>query len=551
MTQEDDKKPCEIQLAIQGGGAKVVGLIAALEAVQELERKNLIKVTRIAATSAGAIAGALYAGGVPMAAVRTYLTTLDTRPFAAPGKVEVAWRVLSNQPIFDSGLVRSALCQLFNNGDIVRMTLKDFADAHIPIHITATDVTNSRSYALGPEDSKNIIDAVMDSAAVPFLFRAPTAHDTGSTMADGGVCENLPVAPLKQHELVDGPIVAISFAPPAKAPERPTNLVTYIAALVSAAIDNSVARAKRDIKWTLELKLDVPSFSFESSLKSGLDKYELLKEQAANFFQKVIEGYRRERVDTDPWSASTAASNQWEKDLSETMRQVGWMYRVHHLPNTPRIATSQLIVTAHSLERTGAADGVINVVELHARDAPVYCYRFALTGLSDDTDLLHSDVGVSDSAGNAIPFRNLPMMDYESDAMGTARALLVIFQTPLTRENGPYTVRLVEEVKGFVKGLLDDRRKEDEAYISTKLAQLDSASIVVHWAKSFGALTHRGEVREQGGEGRVMANCSCRELTPGKLNGFYPPPGRGYRTIGWVCDGVPAPAKFTVRLFAP
>src|ERR1700733_2553135 len=55
--------PVKIQLAIQGGGAKIAALMATLEAVDALQTHGVLKVTRIAGTSAGAIVGAVYAAG--------------------------------------------------------------------------------------------------------------------------------------------------------------------------------------------------------------------------------------------------------------------------------------------------------------------------------------------------------------------------------------------------------------------------------------------------------------------------------------------------------
>jgi len=45
--------PVPIQLALQGGGAKITYLIAALEALQELEQAGKVKVTRIAGSAGG------------------------------------------------------------------------------------------------------------------------------------------------------------------------------------------------------------------------------------------------------------------------------------------------------------------------------------------------------------------------------------------------------------------------------------------------------------------------------------------------------------------
>jgi predicted acylesterase/phospholipase RssA len=65
--------PLRCQLAIQGGGAKVVALLAAVEAVQQLQREGTVQVTRVAGTSAGSIVAALFAAGSDLASVRQEL----------------------------------------------------------------------------------------------------------------------------------------------------------------------------------------------------------------------------------------------------------------------------------------------------------------------------------------------------------------------------------------------------------------------------------------------------------------------------------------------
>jgi len=63
-----------VQLAIQGGGAKLIPLLAACEAIQALEAEDNppIKITRIAGTSAGAIAGCIFAARIPMSTARLH-----------------------------------------------------------------------------------------------------------------------------------------------------------------------------------------------------------------------------------------------------------------------------------------------------------------------------------------------------------------------------------------------------------------------------------------------------------------------------------------------
>lgn len=63
----------KIQLAIQGGGAKIASLMAVMEAVQSLEVERVLKVSRIAGTSAGSLIGCLFAAGISMQTLRASL----------------------------------------------------------------------------------------------------------------------------------------------------------------------------------------------------------------------------------------------------------------------------------------------------------------------------------------------------------------------------------------------------------------------------------------------------------------------------------------------
>ena len=91
-------EPRPIQLALQGGGAKIVHLIAALEAIEKLQNEDrLIHVTRIAGTSAGAIAGGLFAAGVAMSAVKETLLNFgkNLKKLPQPGYTRFGWDVVA------------------------------------------------------------------------------------------------------------------------------------------------------------------------------------------------------------------------------------------------------------------------------------------------------------------------------------------------------------------------------------------------------------------------------------------------------------------------
>src|SRR5438093_12953171 len=65
--------PFRLQLALQGGGAKIVHLVAALEAIENLQEDSRIEGTRIAGSSAGAIAGSVFAAGIPASTIKAEL----------------------------------------------------------------------------------------------------------------------------------------------------------------------------------------------------------------------------------------------------------------------------------------------------------------------------------------------------------------------------------------------------------------------------------------------------------------------------------------------
>jgi Patatin-like phospholipase len=67
----------EVEIALQGGGARLYALLAAMKAVEDLETNGEIKVTKIDGTSAGAIAATIYAARVPMKNALNELDTLD------------------------------------------------------------------------------------------------------------------------------------------------------------------------------------------------------------------------------------------------------------------------------------------------------------------------------------------------------------------------------------------------------------------------------------------------------------------------------------------
>src|SRR5437016_2571920 len=88
-----------IQLAIQGGGAKICCLFAVMEALQDLEKDKIVRVTRIAGTSAGALAGAFFAARVDIKELRERLADGEgselLKNFKMPRIPSILWHLTS------------------------------------------------------------------------------------------------------------------------------------------------------------------------------------------------------------------------------------------------------------------------------------------------------------------------------------------------------------------------------------------------------------------------------------------------------------------------
>src|SRR5712691_8887215 len=105
-----------LQLAIQGGGAKICTLLAAMEAVQSLEEEGILKVTGVAGTSAGAIVGCLFAAGIKMDEVRSRLQALTpdqlARLFPPPG-LNILTRLSWGRPLWKPKFLEAELEHYF------------------------------------------------------------------------------------------------------------------------------------------------------------------------------------------------------------------------------------------------------------------------------------------------------------------------------------------------------------------------------------------------------------------------------------------------------
>jgi NTE family protein len=166
VSTREPRAPARVGLVLSGGGARAFAHIGTLRV---LERVG-IEVDALAGTSLGAIVAALYAAGY---------RADDLHELAR----SVTWRDVIDLS-FQAGLLK---------GEKLDALLKDhlparFEDLEVPLAVTCTDIESGQEVVFRDGD---LIGAVRASSCFPGAF-APVQID-GRTLADGGICNNLPV----------------------------------------------------------------------------------------------------------------------------------------------------------------------------------------------------------------------------------------------------------------------------------------------------------------------------------------------------------------------
>ncbi len=163
-----------IGLVLSGGGFKGVAHVGAIKAFEEAD----IQPSYISGTSAGAIVGALYAGGYSTEVIKDFF--YETSIFRLN-------RFTRKKPgVFDSEKFAEDLSKFFpkNSFEVLQKDL----------FITATNLVEGtiKVFSSGP-----LIAPILASAAFPGVFSPVMIND--ALYADGGILDNFPVTPLTEH----------------------------------------------------------------------------------------------------------------------------------------------------------------------------------------------------------------------------------------------------------------------------------------------------------------------------------------------------------------
>ena len=178
-----------VGLALGGGAARGLAHIGVLEVLEE----EKIPIDYIAGTSAGAIAGGLYAAGITPAQMRT----------AAQG---LNWLEIASFGIPKMGLFNFDKAAQWIE-DLLMGLPGSFEELSIPFAAVAADIVRGELIAI---NTGKLSAALRASASVPGIFNPTRLGDR--LLVDGGTLNNLPVSVARR--LGADYVIAVDLLPP-------------------------------------------------------------------------------------------------------------------------------------------------------------------------------------------------------------------------------------------------------------------------------------------------------------------------------------------------
>jgi NTE family protein len=161
-------------LVLSGGGARGVAHLGVLKALDELG----IVIDCISGTSAGALAGALYAQGLSPDAI---------------------FGLVKNMGLFNSvrpAWARTGLLNMDGMKELLQKSIpvNNFNGLKIPLTVAATDIRKGQVHYF---TAGELIPAILASCSIPAIFN-PVSFN-GNLYVDGGLVDNLPVKPIRKQ----------------------------------------------------------------------------------------------------------------------------------------------------------------------------------------------------------------------------------------------------------------------------------------------------------------------------------------------------------------
>ena len=253
-----------VGLVLAGGGAKGGAHVGVLKVLEE----QRVQIDCIAGTSMGALVGAGYAAGMPVAELEQFITGIDwdavvggvgRRPLepieqkrlATAASSDLDLGVKNGEVVTPAGLSNTSRIDDLLRTYVARArTVSDFNELPIPYRAVATDMVSGRMVVL---DRGDLATALRASMAIPGAF-APVVWEK-YVLADGGQVRNIPVDVAR--DVCADVVIVVNLVEPETPPEELVQATQIVARSMDVML-----QANEDVQLATltdrDVRIDVP-----------------------------------------------------------------------------------------------------------------------------------------------------------------------------------------------------------------------------------------------------------------------------------------------------
>ncbi len=183
-------KPDHVVVVLSGGGMKAMAHVGVLRALEQAG----IRPSEIVAVSAGAMVGAMFAGGLGYEDVVRRVTTLRQGDIAVLNRFELLVRGVGAGSLLKPAPLRALFERL--------LPAREFDELVLPLRIAVTDLDAGalEVFGSGGRTDAPLADAVLASMALPIYL--PPVMLGGHACGDGGLLQVLPLELVRDADLV-------------------------------------------------------------------------------------------------------------------------------------------------------------------------------------------------------------------------------------------------------------------------------------------------------------------------------------------------------------
>jgi len=391
-----------VQLAFQGGGAKLAVMLPVADAFLKAKKRNLINITAVSGTSAGAICAALVACEADFTKVLDFLRVhggawanamvpAPVRPLREAGAKFGWWQIFSHRellkdlllrgkPLLDGKALNGFIGELLNK---TTNTTNPNIENRVPnLSIIASDIAASKAVI---HKSGNLVSALVDSCSLPIVFRSFNTLSK-THYVDGGLCDNLPVEGLlSNREAATFAIFPIEEADGNGEPKN--NILTYLLSLFSASINHGVSRSiamvSEPFRFGIETKLGLLQFEEAIALLQQPEWYDTRRDEA---FKRIGDFARSYGVINDPSDARVVDVidiEQYQEALTELSDGFASHLQAQRARFTVRVNCGDVFKDEKdATDRT--SDTITRVTEFKVLSEKASCYRTHLIMTNDN-----------------------------------------------------------------------------------------------------------------------------------------------------------------------